>query len=700
MPPDNKLPDDEIGAITQWISMGLPWPGTNSPPASSPLTEEEARVLRVKSHWAFQPIVPPVPPAVVREEWVAQPLDRFILAHLENQALTPSPEADRYTLIRRLKFDLLGLAADARRGPGVSRRRVAKCLRAAGGPLSQFSALRRTLGSALARCRALCRHTRLRVCRERRYPYAYTYRDYVIRAMNDDVPFDRFVLEQLAADLLPVGPGDPALAALGFLTVGRKYNNRHLDIDDQIDVLGRGLLGLTVACARCHDHKYDPIPTADYYSLYGVFASSEEPNDLPTVGDPALTPGYDEFQKELARLQGELDAFKIRKRDELVTSARQHAADYLVRAMTKEPEESLQQLPFIALKGEDFKPRLVRRWQEILTRTAKADHPVLGPMSELALLPDEEFAQKSAEILARWKAVPVGTEAGQLNPLVKSALENSVPATKLDLARVYGQLFSDTYAASQSAPAPAAGATAADPAQQILGILTGPGSLTDIPVDEIPELLTRAEGNEYRELERKVQAYQADAPGAPPRAMIVRENPTPYNPHVFIRGNHNRPGDEVPRQFLRVVAGENRQPFRQGSGRLELAQAVIASENPLTARVIVNRVWMHHFGSPLVATPSDFGLRSERPVQADTLDHLASQFRDAGWSLKKLHRSIVLSSTYRQASLPREECEQVDPENTLYWRRIAGDSSSKPCAMPRYRCPGNSTRPQAVGPST
>jgi hypothetical protein len=233
---------------------------------------------------------------------------------------------------------------------------------------------------------------------------------------------------------------------------------------------------------------------------------------------------------------------------------------------------------------------------------------------------------------------------------------------------VYGQLFSDTYAASQSAPAPAAGATVADPAQQILGILTGPGSLTDIPVDEIPELLTRAEGNEYRELERKVQAYQADAPGAPPRAMIVRENPTPHNPHIFIRGNHNRPGGEVPRQFLRVVAGENRQPFRQGSGRLELAQAVVASENPLTARVIVNRVWMHHFGSPLVATPSDFGLRSERPVQTDTLDHLASQFRDAGWSLKNLHRSIVMSSTYRQASLPRGECEQVDPENTLYWR--------------------------------
>ena len=333
--------------------------------------------------------------------------------------------------------------------------------------------------------------------------------------MNDDVPFDRFVLEQLAADLLPLGPGDPALAALGFLTVGRKYNNRHLDIDDQIDVVGRGLLGLTVACARCHDHKYDPIPTADYYSLYGVFASSEEPDDLPTVGDPALTPGYDEFQKELARLQGELDAFKIRKRDELVTSARQHATDYLVRAMTKEPEESLQQLPFIALKGEDFKPRLVRRWQEILTRTAKVDHPVLGPMSELALLPDEEFAQKSAEILARWKAVPAGTEAGQLNPLVKVGLGEQRSRDKTrPRPRVRSAFLRHLCRVTVCPGSRDRHATAADPAQQILGILAGPGSLTDIPVDEIPELLTRAEGNEYRELERKVQAYQADAPGA------------------------------------------------------------------------------------------------------------------------------------------------------------------------------------------
>ncbi|MHB8864216.1 MAG: PSD1 and planctomycete cytochrome C domain-containing protein [Pirellulaceae bacterium] len=668
MPPDNKLPDEEIQALVEWVRMGLPWPATDAQASGEPSAKAIARAQQEQSHWAFQPLVAPAPPAVLHEAWIAQPLDRFILAHLESHALAPSPQADRYTLIRRLKIDLVGLppthdevqAYLTDTSPHAYEQLVERYLSSPhygerwGRHWLDVARYADTRGYAFER--------------ERRYPYAYTYRDYVIRALNEDLPFDRFVLEQLAADLLSPEANDPALAALGFLTVGRKYNNRHLDIDDQIDVVGRGLLGLTVACARCHDHKYDPVPTDDYYSLYGVFASSEEPNDLPTVGDPTLVPGYEAFQEELARLQGDLDAFKRRKRDELVTSARQHATDYLVRAVTKEPEESLQQLPFIALKGEDFRPRLVRRWQEFLAQTAKADHPVLGPLSELLLLPDPEFPEKSAEILARWKTVPPGTRAGELNPLVSAALENSDLQTKLDVARAYGQLLSDIHAASESVPASPSDTSAVDPARQILDILVGPGSLTDITIEEVPKLLTRAEGNEYRELERKVQAYQVDAPGAPPRAMIVRENPTPHTPRIFVRGNHDRPGEEVPRQFLRVLAGENRQPFQQGSGRLELAQSIVAPENPLTARVIVNRVWMHHFGSPLVTSPSDFGLRCERPVQLDTLDHLAAQFVSEGWSLKKLHRHIVLSNTYRQASLPREECEQVDPENALYGR--------------------------------
>ena len=274
-----------------------------------------------------------------------------------------------------------------------------------------------------------------------------------------------------------------------------------------------------------------------------------------------------------------------------------------------------------------------------------------------------------------------------MNPIVKEALAKEPPLTKLDLARVYGQVFANVYAQQQNSakddPAqqqrdaesaapndasPSAQTTADAAARQLLDILMGPGSLTDISVGEVVGLLTRAEGNKYRELERKVESFQVDSPGSPPRAMVVRESKTPHTPRVFIRGNQARPGKEVPRQFLLAVAGPERKPFENGSGRLELAQAIVAPTNPLTARVIVNRVWLHHFGTPLVSTPSDFGTRSEQPPQADTLDHLAAQLIRSGWSLKTLHRHIVLSSTYQQSSMRRGDCETVDPENMLYWR--------------------------------
>ena len=401
MPPDEKLPQAEIDVLRRWVAAGLPWPASRN--SDKPLSKEEKLALQLQKNWSFQPIAAPALPEVQDSQWVAQPLDQFILAHLEAQNLSPSPQAERYTLIRRLKLDLLGLPPTADEvtafvndpAPDAYEKLVERYLASPhygerwGRHWLDVARYADTKGYAFNR--------------DRRYPFAYTYRDYVIRALNEDLPFDQFVLEQLAADLISEKPNDPRLAALGFLTVGRKYNKRQLDIDDQIDVVGRGLLGLTVACARCHDHKYDPIPTEDYYSLYGVFASSTEPADLPIIGDPAQTPGYAEYKEELDRRQAAVDAFKQQKCDEIGHAARQHAADYLARAITRTPEESLQKEKFIALKGEQFKPKLVQRWRQILATTAKADHPALGPMFELALLPDQEYAAKAAPILEKWK---------------------------------------------------------------------------------------------------------------------------------------------------------------------------------------------------------------------------------------------------------------------------------------------------------
>ncbi len=676
MPPDDKLPDSELTVLHEWIKLGLPWPGASSPSAV-PATREERYALQRQQHWALQKISDPALPPVQNAQWVAQPLDYYILARLESHGLTPSLPADRRTLIRRLKFDLLGLPPTIDEVQAFVNDTSADAYE----KLVERYLASPHYGERWGRhWLDVARYADTRgyaFDRERRYPYAYTYRDYVIRAFNEDLPYDQFILQQLAADQLCSEPNDPNLAALGFLTVGRKFNNRHLDIDDQIDAVGRGVLGLTISCARCHDHKYDPIPTEDYYSLYGVFASSKEPDEFPIIGDPTQTPGYAEFKQELDRRQAELDNFVETKRDEIAQAARRHAADYLARAITRESEESLILQPFIGLKGEEFKPRLVQRWREQLVRTAKADHPVLGPLYELALIPDEEYTTKAPTVLERWQAVVTGTEPGQLNPHVKEALQREPPHTKLDLARVYGQLLSSLYLQQQEAsPAatesPSAAATAAAPFDtatvQVVEILTGPSGLTDIALSETRSLLTRADGNTYRELERKVQSFQVDSPGSPPRAMVIREDDKPHNPHVFIRGDHARPGKEVPRQFLLALAGFERKPFEQGSGRLELARLIASPDNPLTARVIANRIWMHHFSMPLVSTPSDFGTRSDPPVQADLLDHLATCLIQHKWSLKSLHRTILSSSTYRQASLTRAECAAVDPENMLYWR--------------------------------
>jgi hypothetical protein len=668
MPPDKKLADTEIAALVEWVKIGLPWPNADSGSAPQLSAAERIELAR-KSHWAFQPIRRAALPDVKDVDWAATPLDRFVLAKLEAAGLTPSPSADRHTLIRRATFDLLGLPPtpdeveafvnDA--SPDAYQRLIDRLLASPrygerwGRHWLDVARYADTRGYSFGK--------------ERRFPYAYTYRDYVIGAFNEDVPYDRFVVEQLAADKLSLPENDASLAAMGYLTVGRKFNNQHDDIDDQIDVVCRGLLGLTVACARCHDHKYDAIPTEDYYSLYGVFASSRQPDDLPLIGKPQDNSAYEAFQKELDKRQKALDDFVAGKHAELLDTSRKRVTDYLVRVISNQPETLLQKLPFISLNAEDLKPKLVERWRAYLRQHAKPDHPVWGPWSELAALPESTFADKSPPIVAKWTDAPAGTSPGQLNPLVKTALSQQTLTSTIDVARLYGKLLEDSYSAWQQAGRNSdALAKLSDPQRQIAQLLFDDGTPIDIPSSDILGYLVRADRNKHGELTKEIDSFQVSSPGAPPRAMVVVDTDRPHDPRVFIRGNFARPGPQVPRQFVGVIAGNERQPFHDGSGRLELARAIVAADNPLTARVIANRVWMQHFGEPLVTTPSDFGIRSDPPSHPELLDYLALSLQQDDWSLKSLHRAILLSSTYQQASVDRPACREVDPENRLLWR--------------------------------
>ncbi|MFO0867817.1 MAG: PSD1 and planctomycete cytochrome C domain-containing protein [Pirellulales bacterium] len=670
MPPEEKLPASDIELLETWVRQGLPWPATSQPAA--PLTAADRAVGDRATHWSYQPVVRPPVPSPVQRTRLRTGADAFIAAQQEAALVTFSPDADRRTMVRRLYLDLLGLPPDmeisdevlADESPDAVARLVDRLLASPhygerwGRHWLDVARYADTKGYAFAQ--------------ERRYPFAYTYRDYVVRAFNEDTPFDQFVLEQLAADQLSSADAS-RLAALGFLTTGRKFNNPHDDIDDKIDVVGRGLLGLTVGCARCHDHKYDAIPMEDYYGLYGVFASCHEPGELPLIGHPVQNAAYQAYEKELQALQAKVNEFVQRKRGEHRDLARRLVTDYLARILADQPTVILEKLGFLVGKPDELRPKLVERWRDFLKQRAQPNDPVLGPWAELAALRPAAggppFAELAAPILTRWQGVPEGTAAGQLNPLVKQALAAQPPRERIELAKIYGQLLTQVYQQWQQAGSnSAAEAQLSEAQRQVLQLLVAAGSPTDLSDVDLKGVLNRAEGNEQKELQKKVDAFQASSPAAPPRAMIVADNAQPHQPHVFLRGNPARPGKAVPRQFLLVAAGPERQPFRQGSGRLELAQAIVAPHNPLTRRVLVNRLWMYHLGEPLVSTPSDFGVRVAAPPQRELLDYLAATLLETGWSLKALQREIVLSTTFGQSSLDRPTARAVDAENRLYWR--------------------------------
>lgn len=667
MPPKEKLADEQIAAISEWVKMGLPWP--NSPAVATQSKEERLQAARA-TQWSLQPIVEPPAPEVKDAAWVARPLDRYVLAKLEAKGLKPSAPTDKRTLIRRATYDLHGLPPTPERVEAFANDTSPEAYKNLIDELLASPRYGERWGRHWLDVARYADTSGYAFQRERRYPYSYTYRDWVIEALNSDLPYDQFVLQQLAADKLPPTEENKHLAALGFLTVGRKFNARELDIDDQIDVVTRGLMGLTVACARCHDHKYDAIPQEDYYSLYGIFASSKQPDDLPLIGKPSESEAYLKFQAELDKRRGDLNRYLDERHVEIVAQARDRAGEYLEHLVSVKVEDVIARRTGVSLGPKDLKPRLVERWNNYFKERAKPEHALLGFWHEARQLADVDpkpYAERLTPIIDAWLARPEGIGANQINPLLKAALVEKRPASKQEVAQLYGKLVATSYQQWKEQGAnEEAEKKLPEPQRQVAELVVSKDAAPSIPRDQVEQFLPRDQRDRKAQLQRKIDEHQVNDPGAPPRAMVVREEANIFNPRVHIRGDIRRQGKPVPRQFLAVVQPD-RQPYTT-SGRLELAQAITSPTNPLTARVLANRVWMHHTSEPLVATPGDFGIRSEKPVQAELLDYLAHYVRAKGWSLKQLHREVMLSSTYQQASADRAECRDVDPENRLYWR--------------------------------
>ncbi|MGO9468393.1 MAG: PSD1 and planctomycete cytochrome C domain-containing protein [Isosphaeraceae bacterium] len=592
MPPKGRLAEPAVAMLRQWVAIGVPWanePATRSAAANRPAKDGSTS----KTHWAFQPVRRPVPPAVRDRHWVDSPIDAFVLARLEAEGIAPSPRADKRTLIRRATIDLWGIpptaeeidAFEADSKPGAFERLIDRLLASPrygerwGRHWLDVARYADTKGYVFTQ--------------DRRYPYAYTYRDYVVAAFNADLGYDQFILQQIAADQLSQGADRRPLAAMGFLTVGRRFLlDQNEIIDDRIDVVSRGLLGLTVTCARCHDHKFDPIASDDYYALYGVFASSIEPAELPLLAQPGATsPESADFDRKLKKLKQAREDYLIKRRDEIQKDLATRFSKYLKAAYDLHLEPRSRKLEERAL-ADGLNSRRLRGFIGILKRHLETTRSAGKPA---AVLPEPEW----------------------------------------------------------------------EPLRQALFAPGGPLALS---IETTRMFLDQSQRGRLDQLNGAIEQLRATHPGAPSRAMVLNDAPRPYDPHVFIRGNPGRPGKAVPRRFLRVLAGPEPAPFRKGSGRLELAEAIASARNPLTARVFVNRVWQWHFGKGLVATPSDFGTRSDPPSHPELLDYLASEFMASSWSPKALHRLIMLSSTYEQSSTPRPQEMVRDPENRLLWR--------------------------------
>ena len=655
MPPKHPLPPEQVAAIERWVAAGAVWPDDGAPAVA---TRKEAW----DSHWAFQSIGRPQPPASRDPSWVRSPVDAFVAARLDAAGLSPSPEADRRTLIRRVSYDLTGLPPTPEEVDAFV---------ADPDPDAYEKLVDRLLGSE-AYGEHWARHW-LDVARyadtkgyvyareERFFVHAPAYRDWVVRAFNGDMPYDRFLVDQIAAD--QAEPDDPgALAALGFVTLGRRFLGvTHDVIDDRIDVVTRGTMGLTVACARCHDHKFDPIPTADYYSLYGVFMNCTE--RLTRIGEPSGTDAERAaFEAELKKRVDALEKGLADARAEAADRIRARIADYLEIQLDlgKLPPDGFDTI----IAADDLVPASARRWQAYLARAEKADDPIFRPWRRLAALPAAEFAARASAALAE----PDAPGAEPVNPRVAEAFATP-PATIREAAERYAAVFAAVDRDPSDSWNPDAAALAL---RRVLRAEDSPCIIPDEPIVTIEAYTDNNQDVKLWNLQGEVDRWLIQSPSAPPYASALVDKAEIREPRILKRGNAANPGDVVPRRFLKVIAGDDARPFDQGSGRLELARAIVDPDNPLTPRVWVNRIWAAHFGFGLVRNPSDFGVRSEEPSHPELLDWLARRLMDEGWSTKAIHRLILLSSTYRQSSAgggsTDAEARLKDPENRLLWR--------------------------------
>jgi cytochrome c553 len=613
-----------------------------------------------RAFWAFQPIGNPAPPAVKDTAWPKTSIDNFVLSKLEEQGLAPSAPADKRALIRRATFDLTGLPPTPEEIEAFLADESAEAYAHVVDRLLASPRYGERWGRHwldVARYGEDQAHT----FAARMYPNGYLYRDWVVRSLNEDLPYDQFVIQQIAGDLLPNAEGQQQLAALGYFALGPVYYadagcaaKAALDeLDDRVDTLAAGFLGLTVACARCHDHKFDPISQDDYYALAGIFQSSSY-REAPLV-PKSVVEEYDAGQARIKEGEKKLNEHLEAESKRLASVLSRDSAKYLVGVwrLAHPPAEKAPSRGELA-KQLGLNEFLLERWQKWLTAANQDKAPGVKEwlaLSERKDLPAAEEGKTAPnEVLAAAEAVQVA--------LAETFAERD------RIEQEYQTAFS---AASEEEKKKIQKPKLDKVKEDLIGAVSkGEGPLA-VPRDRVESLLDEAAKPQLAAIKTELEATKKAAPARYAFAHALTEGKS-ADMKLHVRGSPTKTGPEVPRRFVEVLTNGEPQHFSTGSGRLDLAKSIGSADNPLTARVIVNRIWQHHFGRGLVNTPSNFGQLGERPSHPQLLDYLARRLIGQGWSLKAIHREILLSATYRQSSAFDGAKFERDPDNVWLWR--------------------------------
>ena len=685
MPPDGKLTDEEIADFERWIQGGAPDPRDEAQPAP---IRREIDLEAGRRFWAFQPLQVSNPPTVNKTAACDSMIDRHVVAQLEAVGLEPAAAADRRTLLRRVYFDLIGLpptpeeitAFVADPAPNAFEKVVDRLLAS---PRFGERWGRHWLDVArYADSNGLDQNLT--------YYDAWRYRDYVVAAFNTDKPFDRFVIEQLAGDLLPYetdAQRTEQLVAAGFLMVGPKQLSerdkeklRMDTVDEQIDTIGKALLGLTLGCARCHDHKFDPIPTADYYALAGIFRSTRTVSGIklgnefvsgwtvrPLPIDSAHAAALVDHEAKVKAVQVRLDAAKSELKKLGESGSLQPAASSLPGIVV----DDVDAMRVGDWKDSTYTPRYVGQGYIHDDRTGKGQKSLTYvPTIPMAGLYEVRFSYTGGNGRSRKVPFTIRHAGGEETLLVNQqdspaiqGLFQTLGRFQFDAGREGSVTISNTGTEGSH--------VVADAVQFIpVALLDNPAGANGTKADQPLGTADMARRDELaaamKALDEELKTLAKAAPPPAPQAMAPEDVEDPGDYHVLIRGNHNRLGEVAPRGVIRVaLPGAPPHFTAEHSGRLELAQWIASPDNPLTARVIANRVWQHLLGEGLVGSVDNFGELGDRPTHPRLLDYLATQLIARDWSIKALVREIVLTRTYCQSTQGDARAAEIDPENQL-----------------------------------